>query len=306
MQHENNSEQKISITKAALFGAAASLVMFVLGFTISSTGYLNVISNKIQQVANTDMSSGLPSDLDVSSVEVVYDKLRSSFDGELKEEDVLNGLKKGLVASTGDHYTQFLTAEEAAEFDSSLNGQFSGIGAELAIKNEQLTVVAPVAGTPAEKAGIRPGDAIIGIGEDDTQSMSLDEAVNKIRGKTGTDIKLILLRNNRERLEKTITRTDIDVPNARGELKGSVGLITLNSFGDNSANETKQIAQDLKDKGAKSIILDLRNNGGGLLDQSVDIAGLFLNDQVVVEELAESSFLIDVELYTIDIIFIQH
>ena len=196
----------------------------------------------------------------------------------------MNGLKRGLVASTGDPYTQFLTSKEAAEFDSSLNGQFSGIGAELAIKNNQLTVVSPVAGTPADQAELRPGDAIIGIGEEDTQAMSLDEAVNKIRGETGTDVKLILLRNNRERIEKTITRADIDVPNATGEMRGTVGYIKLNSFGEKSASETEKIAQDLKDRGAKSIVLDLRNNGGGLLDQSVDIAGLFLDNQVVVEE----------------------
>ncbi|MBP6880265.1 S41 family peptidase [Candidatus Saccharibacteria bacterium] len=284
MQHEKQPEQTIGITKAALLGAGVSIIMFVIGFTISSSGYLSGISSKIQEAANTDIRSGLPNDLDYSSVEVVYDKLRSSFDGKISEEDALNGLKRGLVASTGDPYTQFLTSKEAAEFDSSLNGQFSGIGAELAIKNDQLTIVSPVAGTPADQAELRPGDAIIGIGEEDTQAMSLDEAVNKIRGETGTDVKLILLRNNRERIEKTITRADIDVPNATGEMRGSVGYIKLNSFGESSASETEAIAQDLKDKGAKSIVLDLRNNGGGLLDQSVDIAGLFLDNQVVVEE----------------------
>ena len=284
MQYEKQPEQTIGITKAALLGAGVSIIMFVIGFSISSSGYLSGISSRIQKAANTDVSSGLPNDLDYSSVEVVYDKLRNSFDGKISEEDALNGLKRGLVASTGDPYTQFLTSKEAAEFDSSLNGQFSGIGAELAIKNNQLTVVSPVAGTPADQAELRPGDAIIGIGEEDTQAMSLDEAVNKIRGETGTDVKLILLRNNRERIEKTITRADIDVPNATGEMRGTVGYIKLNSFGEKSASETEKIAQDLKDRGAKSIVLDLRNNGGGLLDQSVDIAGLFLDNQVVVEE----------------------
>lgn len=226
----------------------------------------------------------LSQNLDFSSTEKVYDLLKAKYDGKLDMQKLQDGLNQGLVQAVGDPYTTYLSAKEAAEFESDLNGTFSGIGAELGKRNDQLVVIAPVAGSPAQEKGVRAGDIIATIDGEDTANLSVDGAVNKIRGEAGTDVKLGLLRGD-QKIDLTITRAQISVPSVKSEiLPGNIGYLQITRFSDDTARLANQAAQDFKTKNVKGVIVDVRNNGGGLLSSAVDVAGIWLNNKVVVQE----------------------
>lgn len=260
-----------------------STLFFVFGWSVGSdrinVSLLN--QNRIQ----TENAS-LPSSLDYESVNDVYDILRQNYDGELKLDDVMNGLKNGLASSTGDPYTEYLSEKEANDFDSELNGTFSGIGAELSKENDLLVVVSPISGYPADKAGLRPKDAILEIDGEKTYNMTLTEAVEKIRGQSGSQVELTVLRAESDKQVIKIKRENITIPSVEWSVKkGNVGYIKISRFADDTADLAKKAALDLKSKGVKSVVLDLRGNPGGLLDSAVDISSLWLDkNQIVVEE----------------------
>jgi carboxyl-terminal processing protease len=228
--------------------------------------------------AASSANKNLPDDLDYTSVEKVYDILKANYDGKLDQEKLLDGLKAGLTKASGDPYTQYFNPDETKEFDDELNGTFTGIGAELGQDDDgNLIIVSPIAGFPAEKAGLRPQDMIASIDGTTTNGMTIDEAINRIRGKKDTKVTLRIIRNKSEDLSFTITRDEIRTPSTKWEMvEGNVGLITVNRFSPDTMSLMNQAALELKDKGAKSILLDLRSNPGGLLDAAVDMANMWL------------------------------
>jgi carboxyl-terminal processing protease len=216
----------------------------------------------------------------------LYTMMKTNFDGKLTPAAALDGAKKGLVAAGGDPYTVYMDAKQAKVLSDDLNGQFSGIGAEIGLKNGIVTVISPIAGTPAAKAGLRAGDLIAKINGEDTTDMSVDIAVSKIRGAKGTKVTLRIVRSSEDPQNITITRDNISVPSVKWELKnGNVGYINITRFGPDTADLVNQAAGELKAKGATKVILDLRNDGGGYLDAGVSVASQFLPaGQLVVEE----------------------
>jgi len=212
--------------------------------------------------------------------------MQSRFDGSIDAQKALDGAKAGLIAAGGDPYTVYMTKDEAKTLNDQLAGKLSGVGAEVGIKNNLLTVIAPIAGAPAQKAGVRAGDVIAKIDGQDTTGLSIDVAVGKIRGKAGTQVKLTIVRPNSDPLVIAITRADISVPSVTWSLKnGDVGYINITTFGTDTSTMMDQAATDLKAQGAKKIILDLRNDGGGYLSAGIDVASEFLpQGKLVVEE----------------------
>ena len=227
-----------------------------------------------------------PSQLDFSGLNDIYGLLQRNFDGNTDDTKALEGAKAGLVASAGDPYTVFLTASEAEKITNDLAGKLSGIGAEIGLKNNTITVIAPIADAPADKAGLKAGDYILKVNDEDTTGMTVDAAVSKIRGAKGTTVKLKLARSGADSFDVTITRDDITVPSVKSELKnGNVAYIRLTQFGPDSATQLRNAATTLKNQGATKVILDLRNNPGGYLDAGVGVASQFLaKDLLVVEE----------------------
>jgi carboxyl-terminal processing protease len=228
----------------------------------------------------------LPDDLSYDEVERLYDVLKENYDGKLTVDELTDGLKAGLVKAAGDPYTEYFDAEAAKNFDDQLEGTFSGIGAELGKnKDDNLIIVAPISGFPADKAGLRPQDIIVAVNGESASDMSIDEAVSKIRGKKGTQVKLDVLRGS-ERKEFTITREDIKVPSVKHEiLPNNIGYIEITQFWTDTASLTRQALTEFKQAGVKGVIVDLRGNPGGALDASVDIASLWLPEgKVVLQE----------------------
>jgi carboxyl-terminal processing protease len=256
----------------------AVLLAFVAGNRLQTIGdyFFAPYTNKGNQT--------LSQNLDFKTVESVYDTLKQKYDGKLDMAKLQDGLNKGLVDAAGDPYTTYLSAQEAKEFKDDLEGTFSGIGAELGKRNDKLVVIAPIDGSPAQKAGLRAADQIIKIDSEDATSLSVDEAVAKIRGKAGTAVKLGLVRGDTP-LELTITRAQITVPSVTSEiLAGNIGYLKISRFSEDTSSLARKAAEDFKAKNVSAVVVDVRNNGGGLLSSSVDVAGLWLDNKVVVEE----------------------
>lgn len=234
-------------------------------------------SISLQSYNAVGSNKDLPNKLDLSSVDTIYRSLRDNFDGELDEAKLLDGIKSGLAKAAGDPYTEYFNAEGAKEFNDSLEGAFEGIGAELG-KNadDRIVIVAPLAGYPAEKAGIRSNDIIAGINGEDAGGLSISEAVNKIRGPKGTEVTLTIVRGDKVE-EITITRAKITIESVKYEIRDNIGIMTISRFGDDTVALARKAANEFKNKNVKGVILDLRNNPGGYLNAAVDISSLWLD-----------------------------
>lgn len=274
-----NSKNNLKATKRISVGLflVSVLIAFTLGTRVQFIGdyFFSPYTNKGNQT--------LSSNLDLSEAQQIYDILRKKYDGKLDVKALEDGLKSGLVDATGDPYTKYFTEKEAEQFTDDLNGTFTGIGAELGMQDDQLVVVAPLSGSPAQKAGVRAGDKIVKISGKDAKGLTVEEAVTKIRGEAGTDIKITFERNG-EVLNITITRAEITVPSVTSEVKNGVGYMKISRFSDDTAELAKRAATEFKKQNVKGVVVDIRDNGGGLLSSSVQVAGIWLNDKVVVEE----------------------
>jgi carboxyl-terminal processing protease len=220
----------------------------------------------------------LPTRLDYTTVNQVYRSLVDNYDGKLTETQLENGLKHGLATAANDPYTEYFTPQEAKKFNEQLNNQFSGIGAELGKDSEgNLQIIAPIAGTPAAQAGLQAQDLIAAINGTSTSGMSVDAAVNKIRGPAGTKVTLQIVRNKTTPQTLTITRQHITVPSVTTKvLPGNIGYLQISSFANDTTGLTQKAAEQFKQQHVKGIVLDLRNDPGGLLDAAVHVSSLWL------------------------------
>lgn len=262
--------------------ALAGVVIFVAGVVAGNSGEINLSLHHSQQI-----NGALPAKLDYSSVEEVYKSLKDNYDGKLTETQLEDGLKHGLAEATKDPYTVYFTAKEAKNFNSELNNSFSGIGAQLGQDTDgNIEIISPISGLPADKAGLKPKDLITSINGQSTSGESVDDAVNKIRGPKGTKVKLEIVRNHAQTIDVTITRDDITLPSVKTKtLDGNIGYMQISTFADDTSDLTKKAAQQFADAHVKGMILDLRENPGGLLDAAVNVSSLWLpSGQKILDE----------------------
>ena len=193
------------------------------------------------------------------------------------------GAIKGMVEALDDPYTSYLDAETYQLGLSSLEGKFEGIGAQVAIRDEQLIIIAPIADSPAAKVGIRAGDKILGINGRSTSEMSLAEAVLIIRGPKGTSVRLLILHQGETKPELIeIVRAEIELTSVRFEMRGDIAYINITYFSERTEEELSSVIHNIAQGGANGIILALRSNAGGLLQTVVNVTSHFLNEGVVV------------------------
>lgn len=274
--------------------------LFCLGIILIFSLGLGIGNGSISLAKKSQQNNQLPADLNYATVEELYDELRVRYDGKLSEQKLLDGLKSGLAEATGDTYTVYLNAKDAEEFNNQLDGTFSGIGAELG-KDDQgnLVIVAPIDGTPASKADIRPQDIIVSINGKTTVGMSVEEAVTKIRGKAGTDVSLRMLRNKTQDLTLNIKRETIKIPSVKYEiLDGNIGYMQIIRFGDDTKELALVAAEEFKAKNVKGVVLDMRGNPGGRLDASVDISSLWLPKGTTVLQERQNGVVMGTEVAT--------
>lgn len=220
----------------------------------------------------------------------VWDILKEKYvdRGNLDAQQLFYGAIDGMLAATGDPYTTFFDPREQKEFTEDLSGKFGGIGAEMGIRDEILTVVAPLDGTPAERAGLLPNDKILKIDGADSSGLSLEESVSKIRGDKGTEVKLLMYRNGEDApREITLVRDIINVKSVKLTFRDDgIPVLKVSLFGDDTAKEFATAFADIVAKNPKGLVVDLRNNPGGLLDTAIVMASAMLpaGSTVVIEE----------------------
>lgn len=202
---------------------------------------------------------------------------------EVDKEKLLISAIKGLLKPL-DPFTQFMEPDTYRELKVETEGQFGGLGIRIAIRDEWLTVITPLPGTPAYKAGILPNDRIIKIEGESTYGITIEEAVKKLRGTPGTKVNITISREGaKEPIDFTITRDIIKIEVVKYKmLTETIGYIALYEFNNNSYDDILKALSELKSKGMKSLVLDLRNNPGGLLDQAVKIAKIFLDNNKLI------------------------
>lgn len=201
------------------------------------------------------------------------------------ETKLYYGAIAGLVESLNDPHSLYLPPTEAKEFAQDLAGEFEGIGAEIDVRENQLIILAPLAGSPAEKAGLKARDAILLIDDKETAGLPVYEAVKKIRGPKGTQVKLLIRTGETAPRVVTITRATINVPTVTWEMKANnVAYIRISSFNEKTDTEFDKAVREVTAKKSRAVVLDLRSNPGGYLDRSIMVASEWLKSGVVVRE----------------------
>lgn len=281
MNNTNTSQYKKIVVSIALF--VAFIGVFYIGF---SSGKAHMVeAGKIQTInASLNSTKDKPEDVDFAlfwkAWNTVNEKfVRTKVASTTTDKDKVYGAIKGMVESVNDPYTVFFPPAEATSFESEIEGNFEGVGMEMGIKNEILTVITPLKGSPAEKAGIRPGDKVIQIEGKITTDYSIDQAVKLIRGKKGTAVTLLIVREGVEKpIEIKIVRDTINLPTIDTKLdtKNNIFTIKLYTFSAQSASLFRNALREFVDSKSNKLILDLRGNPGGFLDAAVDMASWFL------------------------------
>lgn len=250
-------------------------VVLIAGINIGN-GQLSLKS--FQPGSREAVANDLPEKLDYSSLDDVYQAVKANYNGKLTESQIIDGLKHGIATSTKDPYTVYFTAKEAKDFNDQLNNSFAGIGARLSKDaDDNLIIAEPIAGFPAEKAGLKKQDIIIEVDGAQTNNLTLDDSISKIRGPAGTKVVIKIVRDKSQTLDISVTRETISLPSVETKiLDGNIGYIEIGSFSNDTVELTRKAAQEFKAANVKGVVVDVRNNPGGLLEASVDIASLWL------------------------------
>lgn len=262
-----------------------ALLFFSVGYQVGLNGFNATVKARPFEIKITNGNPPPEVGVDFSLFWEAWRYLNEkSVDRPLNPQDLLYGAISGLAASLKDPYTAFLTPEQSSQLNSSLNGHYEGIGAELGLKDGQLIVVAPLEGSPAIRAGIKSGDKIMKIDGSDTFGLTLTDAVSKIRGKQGSVVALFLQRGSDDPFELKLTRDKILVSSLKVEKKGEgVYYVRLSRFGDDTNADWDKVVDEILTEGRpKSVVLDLRGNAGGYLESSVYVASEFIVESKIV------------------------
>lgn len=234
-----------------------------------------IISNN---TGNKDLIEKIETKLGIVQANIDADYL-----GEIDENKILESTVKGYVAGLGDEYSEYFTKEELEEYKSNnIEGAYVGIGVYIIqdVENNAIRVIAPIAESPAEEAGIRPGDYIVKIDGEEVTGEDIEEASNKMKGEEGSKVKLQILRGE-ETIDLEVERKNVKVNHVESEIyEDKIGYLKIASFDENCSVEFEEKLEELQSKNIESLIIDLRNNGGGIVDEALAIADLFTDKDV--------------------------
>jgi len=257
------------------------IAVVLIGVTFGAGFYIGKnqkrTSETVVNVINKDGSETTKADFD--DFWRVWNILGEKYvdQGEITDQDKVWGAIQGLASSYKDPYTVFMPPSESEMFNEDIQGSFSGVGMEIGMRDGMVTVVAPLKDTPAEKAGIKPGDKLIKIDDKITSDLGTDQAVKLIRGEKGTAVKLTISREGvSELLEISVVRDNINIPTIDTKIEGDVFIISLYNFSATSSNLFKDALRQFVESNKTKLILDLRGNPGGYLEAAVDMASWFL------------------------------
>ncbi|MBL1224641.1 S41 family peptidase [Enterococcus sp. BWR-S5] len=233
---------------------------------------------------NSYISSQTHEVSELKEVHELYDDILTSYVGKVDRSELVEGALKGMMDSLDDPHSAYLKEEESSELNDEVSGSFEGIGATLGKKDKQLKVMeAPIEGSPAEKGGLKVNDTILKIDDQPVEEETLTESVKRIRGKKGSKVQLKIDREG-ETFDVVLTRDTIPLTTVSASLDTNpkIGNIRISSFGGKTFDELKTAVKELREEGAESFVIDLRQNPGGLLDQVEKMASMFLKDGDVI------------------------
>jgi carboxyl-terminal processing protease len=268
-------ERKVNLTTTIIVGAITMIAGLMIGINW----------DKITPFFTGKKSV---SALDFSSLNTVYQKLAEEYDGDLDKTKVLEEAKRGLVNATGDKYTYYMTASEASDFEKDLNGDIgAGIGVEIGERDGLIKVLRTTPDNPARKAGVLAGDIIYKADDEDISMLSVEDVAKHLRGAEGTKVKLTVMRNNKE-MSFDLTRETINNVSVYTDYRDKTAIITITRFDQDTGNLARKAAQEALDKGCDKYIIDLRGNGGGYVSAAKEVASLWIDGKVVVEQRSNS------------------
>ncbi|XLQ20191.1 MAG: S41 family peptidase [Candidatus Moraniibacteriota bacterium] len=290
IQNTKKGSSRILIVFSAIFFSA---IFFIVGFSIGKKQQAAPVPFDLAVIENKAGNE----EVDFTLFWDVWDLVKEKYvdHDTLEAQDMINGAIDGMLSATGDPYTTFLDEEQFAALNEELNGSFEGIGAEVGIKDNILTIITPLEESPAQIAGLRAGDKVIEIEGETTADLTIDEAVKKMRGEKGTELHLKIFRlegENTETKDITVIRDTIHIDSIRVEfLDNDIAHVKLMQFGEDTIKEFNKIIAQIRQKESKGIILDVRNDPGGILHTAVVVASKFLpsNAVVVMEEDAQDN-----------------
>ena len=286
-------------TTKTIIGAFVGLILlagafsggFITGHLMPARGELPVLSDFIPGAPGVEpeQQAATPDELDTlfapfwEAWNIVHDQyVEQPVDDEL----LMQGAIRGMMDALGDEQTFYMEPEVYENETSSLQGQYEGIGAYVDTEGEYLTIVSPIEGSPAEQAGLMPGDRVIAIDGEDMTGVAPEEARLKVLGPEGTDVTLTVARDGEPApLEFTITRAEIEIRSAEGKmLEQNIGYVDINTFGEQTTQELRSTLDELLRQNPRGMIIDLRNNPGGYLSTSVEVASEFIEEGVILYE----------------------
>ena len=260
-----------------------AVIFYFAGYLI---GHKNFVFEKNYHPKLVNLELKKPPEVDFSIFWKTWQMVADKYVGAYSTQKLVYGAIKGMVEALGDPYSTFLEPSENQRLLEDLSGEVEGIGAELSEKDGKIIVITPLVDSPAWKAGLKAQDQILGIDGEDASTMTLDQAVSKIRGQAGTEVTLLIDRQGFiSPQEIKIQRERIVVSSVKWEMLGEIGYLKIIQFGDDTSSLAQKAAKEIALKKPKAVILDLRNNPGGYLDASIDVASLFVpNGSVIVKE----------------------
>lgn len=296
---KNNKKNKIKLIIKRILIVFLSLFLLFLSFL--SGAIFSIKNETVKEVAEKNsvflgrlsgkydkIDNKLVQNIDFDLYWDVWDNMKQFHvdKNEITDKQLFYGSLKGLVNSLGDPYSEFMDPQLTKEFEEDMSGSFEGIGAEVGIRDGILTVIAPLDGTPAQRAGLMSGDKILEINGENTKDMNIDQAVGKIRGQKGTEVTLNIFRVGLEDFKDiTIVRDTIIIKSVSLEvLEDNIYLIKINAFNSDTEYLFSQFAKQAQENKAKGVILDLRNNPGGYLESSVAVLGEWINGEIALIE----------------------
>lgn len=211
--------------------------------------------------------------------------IEEKYPGKVDSQQLITGASKGLVEGLGDPYSAYLTPDLVKQLDQQLSGSVEGIGIELGEKNGQPTVIAPLPNTPAAKAGIVSGDVIVAVDGEPVTAKGIDEVANKIRGPKGSQVSLDLRSDGQPAPRKVVlTRELVKAPSVQLSYRDDVAVIDLSRYGEDTQGELEKVVVDIQQRKPRGIVLDLRSNPGGFLEQAIDVTSVFQRGGTIVKE----------------------
>lgn len=275
-----NFEKKNNAYRTIMIIIVTAIITFIVTSVLLYNYYIKTEEGLAKTLVTTETTN-----LD-TKIQLIKSYLDKFYLGEINEDDMTESAIKGYVEGLGDEYTEYLTKDEYEELMVNVNGNYVGIGIYMAQDRYGNTVILmPIKGSPAEEAGLKTGDIITKVDGEDCTNMDLSLIANKVKGEEGTTVNLEILREE-EIINKTITRKTVEINHIESKvLDNNIGYIQILSFDDGCSEKFENKLDELLSKGVKSLIIDVRDNGGGIVTEATDIADLFIqkNNTIMVE-----------------------